>query len=71
MFLESQLAFHTRSASETENWRERNRNIKQRDIDQWRHKIYIVYIAIDDVTFQQTFVNKTSKDSLKISIHAY
>ena len=33
-------------------------------------KINIVYILIDDETFQQTFVNKTSKDSLKISIHA-
>ena len=31
----------------------------------------IVYIVIDDETFQQTFVNKTIKDSLKISIQAY
>ena len=26
---------------------------------------------VDDKTFQRTFVNKTIKDSLKISIHAY
>ena len=48
------------------NWREENSNIKERDIDQWRHKI-----VIDDETFQQTFVNRTSKDSLNMSIHVY
>ena len=37
----------------------------------WRHKINIVYIVIDDETFQQTFVNKLIKESFKISIHAY
>ena len=30
-----------------------------------------MYIAIDDETFQQTFVNKAIKDNLKIGIHAY
>ena len=30
-----------------------------------------MYIAIDDETFQQTFVNKTIKDNLKISIYSY
>ena len=34
-------------------------------------KLNIVYIVFDDETFQQTFVNKTIKDSLKISMHAY
>ena len=35
------------------------------------HKINIVNIAIDDETFQQTFVNKTIRGSLKISIHVF
>ena len=34
-------------------------------------KISIVYIVIDDETFQQTFVNKTIRGSLKISIHVF
>ena len=31
----------------------------------------LVYIVIDDETFQQTFVNKTTRGSLKISIHVF
>ena len=54
------------------NWRDENCSNKQRDIEndviRW---LNIVYIVIDDETFQQTFVNKTIKDSLKVNIHAY
>ena len=46
--------------------REENSKILERDINQLRH-----YIVIDDETFQQTFVNKTSKGSLTISILVY
>ena len=53
------------------NWSDEIRNNLERDIYQWRHKINIVYIVIDDETFQQTFINKTIRGSLKISITAY
>ena len=48
------------------NWSDEIRNDLERDIYQWRHKINIVYIVIDDETFQQTFINKTIRGSLKI-----
>ena len=46
--------------------------IKERD-RKWRHEIdlNIVYMKYDEEKFQKTFINKTIKDSLKISIHAY
>ena len=53
------------------NWCDENYNNLEPDIDQWRHKIIIVYIVIEDETFQQTFVNKTIRGSLNINIHAY
>ena len=52
-------------------WRDENCINLEHDIDQWRHNINIVYIVIDDEPFQQTFVNKTIRGNLKISIHAY
>ena len=56
--------FLTSSASETENWQDETCSNKERDIENVSCKINIVYIVIENETFQQTFVNKTIKKSL-------
>ena len=55
----------------SKNWRDETCSNKACDIENDVIRGNIVYIVIDDKTFQQTFVNKTIKDSLKISIYAY
>ena len=53
-FLFHPRKFNLRCAGETvrpKNWRDENCINLKRDIDQWRQKVSIVYIVIDDETF--------------------